>query len=154
VRGVAGVIASVHLDVEASAGEVEAVRESFRRYGLDPKVKANFIRRSAGPLPWIVEVTLLAPIAVFFAELSKRAANDAYDAAKAWVKEVWAARGGRDGALMLTDPEYTNLVLSTRIGPEALDALGDIDWDEVRGGYLLWDDEAGAWFDKSPGRSA
>jgi hypothetical protein len=31
------VIETVHLDVEASAAEVEAVRAAFLRYGLDPR---------------------------------------------------------------------------------------------------------------------
>jgi hypothetical protein len=143
------VVEEVSLDVGASPGEVRAVEEAFARAGFQVEARPVVISRSADVPPWIIYVTILVPVAEFFRAFATDAGKDAYAAVKAWAQDVMAARReSRDGSVDLTDPEGTDLILSTHFPDEALDALAEIDWDEVRGGYLLWDVETGRWFDQ------
>lgn len=147
-------IESVNTEAGAHAPELAAVREVFQRAGFEVDVQPVLIRRSAGVLPWIVSVTLTVPIAAWFTsfavESGKLAAQDAHAAVKVFAKGVFAARhdaGSGRGALDLEDPEGSQLILSSDLPDEALDALAGIDWDEARGGYLTWDTTERRWLD-------
>jgi hypothetical protein len=47
--------------------------------------------------------------------------------------------------MVLRDPDRTNLILHSSYPDEALDALRELDWDAVRGDYLVWDEERRGW---------
>ena len=148
-------IESVYTEAGAGPGELAAVRDAFRRAGFEVEVEAVVLRRSARVvLPWIVSVTLTVPIAAWFTafavESGKLAAQDTHAAVKAFVKGIFAARqdaGSGRGALDLEDPEGSHVSLTSDVPEEALDALGGIDWDEARGGYLTWDPAERKWLD-------
>lgn len=145
-------IERVLVEDTASPAEVSEVAEAFRAAGFDVDVDAAYGRKSAGALPWIVYATLAVPFARFFETLAVKAAEDAYAPIKAWIKSIWAARSGSgtgEGSIALEDPEHTHLILPTRLSDEALDALAEIDWDAVRGDYLVWD---GRWHDPTKRR--
>jgi hypothetical protein len=141
-------IERVVMDVEATAAEVAEVKEAFRQAGFDVAVRPSYERKSADVLPWIVYVTLAAPIATFFTTLAAKAADDAYPAIKRWVKSVWNARRGRDGSIVLRDPDGSYLILGTRIPDEAIEALAHLDWSRKLGQYLIWDEGRGEWQDQ------
>lgn len=130
------------------------MREAFRAHGFDPDLKDDYLRRSTGVLPWIVVVTLTTPIATFFAAfgaaIGTAAGQDAYAAAKKWVKDVWASRvssPANRGFLEIEDSDNTRVVLTSGLPDEALDALLSMDLGQHRGEYLTWDEEASTWRD-------
>jgi hypothetical protein len=143
-------IESVNLDIGAPPAEIEAVKQAFRHYGFDVDPKGTYITRSVDLTPWLVAVTITAPITAFFAAFAGEAGKDAYAAVRAWVREVWASRAESPrppGSLELEDPDGTRLILWSRISDHALDALSTIDWEQERGSYLMWDEEQGVWRD-------
>jgi hypothetical protein len=144
------VIADVYLDDKASPAELAGIRETFRKHGFDVEPEANYMRKSADVLPWVVVVVLLTPIGSFFRAFGERAGQDAYDAVQAWVREVWEARAASEaseGSLAVEDSDGTHLILSTNIPPEALAALSEIDWAAQQGRYLTWDEVGRVWRD-------
>jgi hypothetical protein len=141
------VIEEVLIEAEAPPGQKQAVDEMFARAGFDVQSRAALHRRSAGDLPWIVYVTLAVPIASFFAAFGSEAGKDAHAAVKAWAKAMYEARkesGLGQGHISLVDPS-NELVLASEWPDEALDALAEIDWAQVEGGYLVWYE--GRWID-------
>ena len=73
----------VHVEDTATPDEVAAVEAAFRLAGFEVEVQPDHGRRSLGDLPWIVDVTLAAPIAAFFVAMATEAGKDAYAAIKA-----------------------------------------------------------------------
>lgn len=145
----AELIQEVYTDASAPPAEVTAVEDAFARAGFPVKVQPGIEYKSGAELiPWIVQVTLATPIAVFLSTLAAEAAKDAYAAVKAWVRDVWNARAasGR-GGIRLTDPDGTNLILTNDVPEEALDAVSDIEWALKKGHYLVWDGERREWRD-------
>ena len=130
------------------------MREAFRAHGFDPDIKDDYLRRSSGLLPWIIAVTLATPITAFFAAfgttLGTAVAQDVHAAFKRWVKDMWASRAGSvadRGFLEVEDSDNTQVILTSGLPDEALDALLSMDLEEHRGEYLTWDEESGAWRD-------
>jgi hypothetical protein len=143
-------IERVLVDDAASSDEVRAVEEAFAASGFPVHIDPRYERRGAGVYPWVVSITLTVPIGAFLAAFAAEGGKDAYAAAKGWIRTVWAARResvADHGSIELVDPEHTHLILATRITDEALDALATIDWDAVRGDYLVWDDARSEWRD-------
>jgi hypothetical protein len=139
----------VAADVSATADDLAAVKEAFRRVGFDVRPEP-VVEGRAEAMPWVLYVTIGAPIATFFTTIAAKAGDDAYEAVKRWVKDLWAARRGpndRTGSVVLRDTRGNQLVLSSTFPDEALDALRDIDWTGVEGDYLLWSSKSGRWLD-------
>ena len=136
-----------------ASGQEQAVDETFGRAGFEVHSRAAMIRRSADVLPWIVHVTLAVPFVAFFAKFGSEAGKDAYAAVKAWAKAMFEARkesGLGRGAISVVDLNGTELVLASDWPDEALDALAEMDWDQVEGGYLVWNEAEGEWIDQLP----
>ena len=143
-------VQGVVIEDTATPAEVEAVEEAFRRHGLDVEVRTGYGRKALGESGWVVVVLLGVPVALFFKgfmdELGRAAARDAYGPVKAWIRDVWRSRGAAGtGSILLRDDEHTTLALSSSLADEALDALREIDWEQQRGGWLLWDAERREW---------
>jgi hypothetical protein len=138
----------VSAEVGAPREELDAVEEAFRRAGLDAvAADDSVLRHGAGPLPWVLYVTLGAPIATFFTTLAAEAGREAYQPIKRWARDLLRARRGY-GSARLQDPEGTALVLHARLSDEALAALSDIDWSAVkRGGDIHWSESRREWLD-------
>ena len=51
-------IVEVSLEAEASADDRAAVAEVFESAGIQADVKATYIRRSAGLLPWLIVIAV------------------------------------------------------------------------------------------------
>ena len=58
-----------------------------------------------------------------------------------------ADSGTGEGSIEISDADGTTLVVTTGLPDAALDGLADIQWDEVRGHDLAWDDTASLWRD-------
>jgi hypothetical protein len=120
--------------------------EAFSRAGFNVQVKADYGRRSADLLPWIVHIGATGAFGGFFAALGA----DRYSKFKALVRDVREARrdaGNGTGAIDLRDAEGTNITLPSTLPDEALDALSRINWDEVSAGWLVWSSDRGEWVD-------
>jgi hypothetical protein len=141
-------IRSVYTDEDAQPHEIDAVARAFRDVGFDVEVNPGFVRRSAGPLPWAVIVTLAGvPITAFFTAIAHEAGKDVYAAAKDFILRLWQSRDRPEGTLEFVDGDGTRLILSTRISKRALEALAEVDWPAKRGHYLVWDEERDEWRD-------
>lgn len=137
-------------DVEASPAELHAIDEAFRRIGVDVSSLPAYEMRSAGSLPWVVHITLAAPIAAFFTAVATEAGKDTYALVKQWVRDLLAARAESTrptGSITVVDTDATTVVVSAGLSDEAIDALSALDWSAVRGDYLIWDEETAAWYD-------
>ena len=145
----------VHIEATAPAEHVAAVEEAFARAGFRVAVAADYERKGvADLLPWVVLVILLSPIKPFFdafsAKAGERAADDAYDGLKQLLRDIRLARSGAgtgEGSIRISDPERTNVELPSPLPDEAVEALRDIDWNEVRGAWLVWDPQRKTWRD-------
>jgi hypothetical protein len=140
----------VHVEDTASRDQVRAVAEAFARAGFEVEVEPDYGRRALGDLPWVVYVPLAVPISAFFTAFASEAGKDAYAVVKSWVHDVWEARAGAgngEGSVHLADPDASNLILSNSLPDEALDALRDLDWDELGGGYIVWNAVRREWID-------
>ncbi len=141
---------AVAMDEEASAAEVESVEVLFRKAGFDGPVTADIGRRSLGDLPFVIYVS--APVMAFLSGFAGAAGKDAYDSLKRFVRDVRAARRGRDGSIVIEDRESredsTVLVLSADLPDEAFEALAGLDLEALKGAYLIWDrDGDKGWHD-------
>lgn len=58
ITTLAGMIVEVSLEAEASADDRAAVAEVFESAGIQADVKATYIRRSAGLLPWLIVIAV------------------------------------------------------------------------------------------------
>ncbi|HST70380.1 MAG TPA: hypothetical protein VLI94_12075 [Solirubrobacterales bacterium] len=140
----------VSMDVEASAAEVEAVAEIFRREGFDGPISADVERRSLGEIPFVIYVSI--SVTAFLTAFAAAAGKDAYDNLKRFIRDIRSARDGHDGSIVVEDREdhqdSTVLVLSADLPDEAFEALRALDLEAMKGAYLVWDrDGDKGWYD-------
>jgi hypothetical protein len=132
---------AVAMDEEASVAEVEAVEAVLRKAGFSEPVSPSVGRRSLGDLPFVIYVS--APVMAFLSAFMGAAGKDAYDSLKHFVRDVRAARRDRPGSIVIEDRESredsTVLVLSADLPDEAFEALADLDFEALKGAYLVWD---------------
>jgi hypothetical protein len=83
--------------------------------------------------------------------------GDVYPLIRQWVEDLWAARrgaGNGTGSVVLQDSRDSQLVLSSTLPEEALEALRDVDWAAVEGDYLIWSEKKRQWLDQMKHPSA
>lgn len=112
-------IVEVSLGEGASAAEVEAIQHLLEGAGLPAQVRANYARRSLGPLPWamFIEVGLGALALAFLQGLGSEAGRDAWRGLKHFVVQVFELRRRSDrpdGSIRLDDNGRT-VILSDKI---------------------------------------
>lgn len=139
----------VRVEYTASVSEIEAIAAVFSRHGLAVEPEAVKGQRYGSVLPWLIEITLAAPFAAFFTSAASEAGKDAYQAAKALLRDLARTRrkGSDHGSIDLIDSTSSHLILPAPIPEEALKALEQLDWTLIRSAYLLWDDEYGRWYE-------
>jgi hypothetical protein len=140
-------IEEVVTDAAITPDELADLNEAFRRFGFDVQAEPAIHARSIDPVPWVVYITLGAPIATFFTTLAAEAGKDAYEPLKELVKGVLAARRNRPGYAAISDPEHSRVTLQPGLPEEALDALKEIDWSEMGAGDLHWSRARREWLD-------
>jgi hypothetical protein len=129
---------TVLLDVEASPEEVAAVERVVRSFGIGGRVEAGLHRKALGDLPFTVYVFM--PVAAgFLGALG----TDLYAGLKRFLTGIVEARNGRRGAVVIRDG--AQLVLSSDLPDEALQALAELDPSELEDGYWVWDRDAHEW---------
>lgn len=123
--------------------EVARIQSAFRTFGIDAEVRAGLFHKSVDEVPWQIILTLPPTILVgsFVKSVGSEAGKDFY----LWLKTVAAARPGRSCTVNIRDEEHTNVTLHSGLTVEAVAQLDSIDWNELRGAMLFWDDEANRW---------
>jgi hypothetical protein len=148
------------VESEASPRALQALRDVVDDFGLrDVEVEASYERRSADPLPWIIEIAISAPVAAFFVELAKSAGKSAgEDAWKTFREFVDTLRRRRREA----GDEAGTLILG--VGPIEVplaDELPDVAFEQLQlmddvsapfSGLLKWENESGRWIDPLAGQ--
>jgi hypothetical protein len=141
----------VLLDVDASREEVQTVEHVLRSAGFDADVRPGWEKppRVGNGAFWMILFVLSAPVQAFLAGFFGAAGADAWKDVKRFVAELRAARApsrAPDGWVEFDDPEGTKLMVAD-LPDEAYRALLELDWDDHRGGMLMWDDDTSKWFD-------
>lgn len=143
----------VLLDRDASDAEVEAVRIAVGRRGATPIVRAVWEKppqTGNGPF-WMVLILLGVGFKSFADGFLGKLGEDTADALRDLVDDLRTARRGStrapEGWVEFDDVDGTNVMFASGLPDAAYRALLDLDWDEVRGGMLIWDDEAAEWYD-------
>jgi hypothetical protein len=102
---------------------------------------------------WLVSILISPPAAfvtIFGAAVSKRLADDAYDAARRFVTRLWQSRkahAGAAGAVVLRDEQHHVVVLLEEDLPsQAYQALEQLDQGKLESGDTVrYDREKGEW---------
>jgi hypothetical protein len=141
----------VSIDRDASDEEIEAVKAAFREAGFGAEVQASYGRKALETLPWIVFIT--APITAFLTGFAAAAGKDAWEAVKAFVVKIKAARGGGKGEIVVRAPNGANLVIGDDLPDEAFVGLAELNLDDYPdNAYFVWHDKRREWRDATPGR--
>ena len=89
----------VSIEWDASDEARAEIVEMFADAGFDCEVRADFMRKAEGELPWLV--LILVPSAAFLKAfgqtLGERAAEDVYDGMRRFLRAVMALRLRREG---------------------------------------------------------
>jgi hypothetical protein len=140
----------ISIEDTAPPGHKDAVVEAFRESGFEVQVVADYGRRSAGVLPWIVRITLDETIKGCFITLGGVGFKVLHDSIK---KARKGANSEDEGTVELYDSESSWMILPASLPDDAIDALSDLDWDRLRGGYLVWNSEDREWYNATPRRA-
>lgn len=137
----------VLIEDTAPLGHAQAVAAAFARAGFQVEVAPRYGRRGADLLPWIVRVVLLVPTAHSLLSSPRKQARTPTPQLRSGSATSRQLAGTGEGSIHLVDPDASNVVLSSGLSENAIDALGEINWDEHRGDYLVWDASREEWRD-------
>jgi hypothetical protein len=147
-------VASVKVVDSASGSQIKQVEAAMRIVGLDIEgVRARHPTQDqphvGEALPWIISITLAAPVAAFFAAIGSEAGKDAYLALKEWLRGIAAiSHPAVYGHVEIEDPEGTKFDLRPKALPdEAFTGLLELDWSKLSGGELVWAEEEKRWME-------
>jgi hypothetical protein len=147
---------SVAVDEWATDTEVSAVEDAFREAGISVEVSASIGTRSLEP-PWAVWVELAShPLSWFLAGFFAAEGAAASKRLRDWITQVREARKSapaKDGSIVIRD-DRGNFLVFGEPSDEACDKLLAENWDDLKGGYLLWDSERHEWRDHTGNRAS
>ena len=140
----------VTVDRGASEAEMAELRAIFQRVGIDARIRDDYLRLSAEPLPYAV--MFMSPVTwiagAFAIGALGKAGADSWDAFRdgGWrglsrfLAEVARARG-RDGTVTIRDPTGPDVQLDQHVPDDALRELAALDWPAMSDGYLGWSED-------------
>lgn len=105
-----------------------------------------------------VPITLIA--SKFFGGAAEAAGADTWAAFRdgGWkglerfVREIGRAHGSeRTGSVRIEEPDGPRVTLASHLPEEAFEALGELDWSEMTGGWLGWGEASEGWLHVAPG---
>jgi hypothetical protein len=141
-------VLEVHMDISASEGEIQAVRQAFKEAGLSAQVEAQVEFRSAGPSPGVIEVAV-ATAGIFFGGFVGAAGADAWKGLRDLIAKLYHAREpARKGSIAIRVKEVRERIIFKDGLPDA--AFREIEEMEIRhtnSGQIQWDDPNGEWRD-------
>lgn len=115
----------------APAGPVGAIAEALGEAGFEAEIGDRYLAK--GPAAdWLIEIGVRSTIEGFFLALGAAGFTKL-------MRTVFESEEDAEQArLEVVDRDGTRLPLSTALPDEALSALQDMDWSDVRGGSLTW----------------
>ena len=140
---------SVSINDFATGAQREAVQKAFRSAGIDAEVGANYFMKSADLVPWIVSIPLAYSAGAFFNGFFGKLGADAATRMQEWVRELrqaWESSPALPGHIVIRGDGGTTVVIGDP-PKEAYASLLELNWEEVEGSYLLWNEERGEWED-------
>jgi hypothetical protein len=148
-------VIQVHIEETAPAEQSSAVKRVFADSGLDAEVTADYGRRSLDVFPWAIIFVVSTPLRAFFQSFGSEGGKDAYAKFKEFMHQLRKSRSGAgsgSGTVDVSDPDGTRIIFGSELPDEAIEALANVDWDAVRGGYIVWNNERQEWYDHLPKR--
>jgi hypothetical protein len=125
------------------------VERALALMAIDESVRVEFDPAlGSRSIPWMVEVTVAAPFAAFFANVAGEAGKDVYRQLRAALTALVETNDGkrRPGTLRLNDPATrSTLEIPSTIPDDALAALRETDWTQMNEGMLEWDSSRREW---------
>jgi hypothetical protein len=137
----------VSIDEDAPAAEVDAIQQLLEGAGLPARVRANYARRSLGPLPWAmyIEAGLGVLALAFLQGLGGEAGRDAWRGLKHFVAQVFELRRRSDrpdGSIRVDDNDLS-VILTDKIPDEGFREL--MAGEFANEGYCVWNEEESRW---------
>jgi len=144
----------VSLEVEASAADREAVAGIFESAGIRADVQADYIRRSAELLPWLIVISVVAARFLWAAVggAGDEAGRDAWKGLKWLVAALYEARRSSQspqGGVSISDQETgVEIQFPPGLPDRAYIRIVQIESPSAPlSGILRWDDDAQDWTD-------
>lgn len=148
---------TVEVSLESGAADAEcfAVAEVFESAGMRAVVRGDLIRRSAGLVPWLIEITAAWTIAKFLgaaaAGFADEAGRDGWKGLKRLITGLYNARQASrapQGGVTLQEEAGIQVLLPPDLPDQAYRRLYEIeDLSAPLSGILRWDSNAQDWTD-------
>ncbi len=146
----------ISIDEWARDEEVAAVEEVAREAGLDADVEASFGVRGAGTPSWHIVIELAnIGIGYWLAGFVGKWGEEANEKFRTLVKRLFKGRENapaESGTVVIIDPKGNWTVFGDGLPDEAYDKLLEDSWEDLEGGYLLWDEARQEWIDHTGNR--
>ena len=146
----------VSIDEWARHEEVAAVEEAVREAGLNADVEASFGVRGAGIPLWHIVIELgNIGLGYLLAGFVGKWGEEANEKFRAFIKRLFEARKdapAENGTVAIIDPKGNWTVLGDELPDEAYDKLLEDSWEDLEGGYLLWNEARREWIDHTGNR--
>jgi hypothetical protein len=153
------VTVEVSLEAEASAADREAVVRVFESADIQADVRADYIRRSADLLPWLIVIGVVAARFLWTAlgGAGDEAGRDAWRGLKSLVTGLYEARRSSEspqGGVSIRDSETSvEIQLPPGLPDQAYIRIIQIEFPNAPlSGILRWDDNAQDWTDVFAGQ--
>ena len=138
------------LDIDASSKEVAAVEQIVLDENLPGQVKATYLQKSLGDLPWVL--LILASVTVFLKGFLEEAGRNSYKDLRRILCRLASARRKGPGRIMIWEIDsYTTIVLPEDLSEEAFEQLTNIPLENIDGKYWVWDSTQRRWNNQSSG---
>ncbi|HEX7279300.1 MAG TPA: hypothetical protein VF255_06700 [Solirubrobacterales bacterium] len=117
---------------------MHAAAEALESSGYEAEIADRYVAK--GPAAqWLIEIGVKSTIEGFFLALGAAGFTKL-------ARTVFESEEGEDrGRLEVLDKDGTRLTMSSRLPDEAVSALRDMDWSNIRGGSLTWVADRRAW---------
>jgi hypothetical protein len=152
---------SVHVIVESECSEADqvAIAQVFTSAGIPVEIDPAYARRSAGILPWLIQIeTSLGHLVSYLLAgaaggATGAAGADGWAALKGLTSRLRNARATSEGDITIKEAESeTEILLSAELPDEAYQRLLELEaTHDSQPGILKWDREQLAWIDPLTG---
>lgn len=123
----------------APSGLVDATAEALDAAGFEAEVADRYMAKSS-TAQWLIEIGVKSTIEGFFLALGAagftKLMRTVFDKSE---------EDADEGRIEVVDRDGTRLTLSSALPDEAVSALRDMDWSNIRGGSLTWVADRRVW---------
>lgn len=122
----------------APSEPVGAIAEALDSAGYEAEIADRYMAKGSAA-QWLIEIAVKDTIEGFFLALGAAGFTKL-------VRTVFESEEDVDrGRLEVVDRDATRLTLSSALPDEAVSALRDMDWSNIRGGSLTWVADRRVW---------